>query len=123
MGLDGQVQNAGTSDVFDLQQGDCLDNPASTGVITDVEVLPCTQSHTAQVVGVVTVQYGSEYDELEVQTVAQDTCKKAAATAITTRDTYDLLVYYPQESSWNTGDRTAICLASSDTPLTSSVIG
>ncbi|GGT30590.1 septum formation family protein [Streptomyces chromofuscus] len=101
--------------VFSLNIGDCY-NPNSKGEGEEVlvEIVPCAEAHTAQVVGEFTIDEEKAYPgDDAVSTVADERCPAEAEKSAP--DTWALpkgvaLFYYtPTKESWATGDRAVSC--------------
>lgn len=123
-GDDGSVTAAGTSGVFSLQKGDCLQQPPTGGDdVMNVDVTPCTQAHDAQVFAIVRPQGAGAYDLAGIQSEVEGLCTEAAKTSLTTDDAFDLLYFVPAEDAWKSGLHNSVCMLASSTPLTTSVVG
>jgi len=67
----GEITEGGTTDVFTLREGDCLDDPSmlahaqgdesESGPVTEVRTLPCTEPHDFEVFRNVTLSGGDDY--------------------------------------------------------------
>jgi hypothetical protein len=121
----GQVSGAGVAQVFDLQPGDCLRDPAADGgAVSEAAVVPCTDSHLGQVVASVPLTAGS-YDTATVQAEAEKLCQAAVPDALTADAPEDLQLFtlVPDAQAWKSGDtHTASCVVVSPTALTTSVV-
>lgn len=107
----GVIVEAGDSDVFSLQVGDCFLEPDIDSV-SDIEVVPCDGEFDLQVYSAF-AQPGAEYstdDTLKAQ--ADAGCEPAFDAAIGIAFSDSVLEYrtlVPSEISWNHGDRTILC--------------
>ena len=123
--LDGSVKTAGTSDILSLQKGDCLQDPTIGKVVRQVPVLPCTQAHTAQIYDVESIADGS-YDETRVKADTEKLCTAAVRDSIDLTGpgaaSWGIAYFHPDADSWDGGMRTGVCLVTSPTPLTTSVL-
>ncbi|MGQ4384224.1 DUF4190 domain-containing protein [Streptomyces sp. SAS_270] len=101
---------------FSLDKGDCIDAPgdALEGMAYDVETVPCSGRHDAEVFANFEMDDGSYPGDNEVTDAADDKC-------YTLQDTYamdvwalpgDVDVYYftPTRQSWRLGDREVTCM-------------
>jgi hypothetical protein len=107
----GAIVEAGDSDVFSLQVGDCLLEP-DVDSVTDVEIVPCDSGFDLQIYSAY-AQPGAEYstdDTLRAQ--ADAGCEPAFDAAIGIAFSDSVLEFrslVPSEISWNHGDRTILC--------------
>jgi hypothetical protein len=116
----GEVVEAGTVDALILQLGDCLvfpsdllDEPGT--VFTDMEVVPCTELHDAQIGGEHVMDDG-DFPGLDFFQNSEDldgVCidKYIEFTKTSLTESPHLVSYfYPTEDSWLQGDRTVQCI-------------
>ena len=104
-----------SGDVNDLAVGDCIDEPADTSSITDVQHQPCNSAHDGEVYLLVIDPSSGEYpgrDHFRDIAIAQ--CLPAVATYIgvadfNTRTDIDAGYFYPITESWSKGDREVTC--------------
>ncbi|MFD8738097.1 DUF4190 domain-containing protein [Streptomyces sp. NPDC059618] len=107
---------SGSGNTFSLHKGECFDAPNGTleGVAYDVDIVPCSGKHDAEVFAEATAHDGSYPGDSAVSAEAGDMC-------YTLTDTYamdgwavpdDVDVYYftPTRQSWGTGDREITCM-------------
>src|SRR4051812_43368299 len=97
-----------------LNVGDCIDEPAGTSDITDVQHQPCNEPHDGEVFAVInhTAASGTPYPpSTEFQDLVSEECLPAleAYTARTYAEVYaaglDVSFLYPSSESWSDGDR------------------
>jgi hypothetical protein len=104
-----------SGDVGELAVGDCIDEPAQTTSVTDVQHQPCNGPHDGEVFALLTDPGSGDYpgvDHFRTMAVAQ--CVPAAAaylgiTDFATRTDIDAGYFYPTSESWATGDRGVTC--------------
>ncbi|AZZ56310.1 septum formation family protein [Rathayibacter iranicus] len=121
----GQIIKGGTTEVFQLRVGDCLNgelNETATEV-TDVPTVPCTEPHVYEVFQNLTMADAGSYPGEAVATKQAQTDCVTAFESFTGTDyldsPYDFSYYYPTQESWRSGDRTINCLISNpDGPST-----
>ncbi|PPF15437.1 MULTISPECIES: septum formation family protein [unclassified Rathayibacter] len=112
----GEITEGGTTDVFQLRVGDCLNGELSEEAteVTDVPTVPCTDPHVYEVFQNLTMADADEYPGESVATEQAETdCVTAfeSFTGIGYQDSaYDFSYYYPTAESWGTGDRTINCM-------------
>ncbi|QIS40921.1 septum formation family protein [Clavibacter capsici] len=122
----GAVTASGRTDVFDLRQGDCIEDQSlvdsvsgedTDGVaqeVTAVRTVPCSDPHDFEAYREVTLTGGSDYpgsDPVDAQ--ADDACGTAFDSFIgfDYQDSiYDYTYYQPTAEGWMTGDRIVTCL-------------
>ncbi|MFT2752717.1 septum formation family protein [Clavibacter sp. Sh2088] len=123
---EGAITASGRTGVFDLRQGDCIEDQTlvdslsgetGDGVsqeVTAVRTVPCSDPHDFEAYREVTLTGGSDYpgsDPVDAQ--ADDECGKAFDSFIDFdyKDSiYEYTYYQPTAEGWMTGDRTVTCL-------------
>ncbi|MFE7269009.1 septum formation family protein [Streptomyces sp. NPDC057623] len=112
---DGAKKVARQRSVFSLAVGDCY-NPNNKGEGEEVlvEIVPCTEAHTGQVVADFKIDEGSSYPgDDAISAIADKRCPAEAGKFAP--DTWALpkgvsIFYYtPTKESWATGDRAVTC--------------
>ncbi len=108
------LRNQLSGNVTDLQVGDCIDQPATTGTVTDVQHHPCTDAHDAEVFTLITDSTSGDYPgQTHFETIANTQCFAAASAYLGTdfnaRDDIGGGFFYPSTDSWSSGDRTVTC--------------
>ncbi len=89
-----------------LVVGSCLGQLPNDGVVDLVTVVPCDQSHVAQVVSTTQLS-GSWPGQRAVDGAVADTCRLTQA-QVQAGDR--LVTWAPTRSGWRQGDRTGLCL-------------
>ncbi|MBF4618459.1 septum formation family protein [Clavibacter sp. VKM Ac-2873] len=131
---DGSITAGGTTDVFTLRQGDCLDDAALAAVnaqdpddalpagdtdardrseVSDVSTVPCSAPHDFEVYAALTIPGGAFPGDDAVSTQADDLCGGAFGPFVgfDYQDSiYDYQGYQPTSDSWSTGDRAVTCV-------------
>ncbi|WP_328879536.1 DUF4190 domain-containing protein [Streptomyces sp. NBC_00299] len=113
-GFTGAASGEGTA--FALATGDCFNSSTGTleGETYDVDEVPCTEEHDAEVVGVVKVPDGSFPGDDELAEVADDQCYEQAGRyaldAWAVPDGVDVYYLVPTRQSWRFGDRAITCM-------------
>ncbi|SMH28397.1 Septum formation [Rathayibacter oskolensis] len=126
----GEITEGGTTDVFQLRVGDCLNDELTETAteVTDVPTVPCTEPHSYEVFQNVTMAEADAYPG-EDATVAQAETDCTAAfegfVGLSYEESqYDFSYYYPTEQSWGGGDRVINCLITDPAgPNTGSLAG
>lgn len=121
--LAGDVDAPRMVSAVQLVLGTCLDELPPDGEVSRVRAVPCADEHHAQVVG--RTDLGAD----EVWP-GQDAVDRRVARVCTpdalgpdAPEGVRLVVWAPTEASWRDGDRTGLCLASSEDPLPGDLIG
>ncbi|MDO5720550.1 MAG: septum formation family protein [Actinomycetaceae bacterium] len=117
-----------SSTVFDLETGNCLNFPDDTDInqgfeLSTVDIVECTESHQAEVVGTLRVS-DNDFPDVEkdafpgqaaLEEKANDTCLTSFNSYVGTdydSSELDLFPLTPTEESWNKADdRTIVCVA------------
>lgn len=119
----GGVREPGTVDVAALQVGDCINEPslaspdAAATDITDLQAVPCSQPHTAEVVAVDAAFFGAAGEfpgDEQISVAASDGCvaQLERYAGIDHPDgELDVIALYPTAQSWaEADDRGLACL-------------
>ncbi|WP_437386554.1 septum formation family protein [Plantibacter flavus] len=123
----GEIVGGGTTNVFTLAVGDCLNDESSSDEVSEVPTVPCTEPHTYEVYGEVTIP-GDEWpgdDALTQQ--ADDGCyaQFQPFAGIAYEDsTLDFNYYTPTQASWEEmNDRLVTCVIFDSGATTGSLAG
>ncbi|MFD1716368.1 septum formation family protein [Georgenia deserti] len=117
-----------TGNVMSLEPGDCLNADDLEGnEISDVEVLECSEEHTAEIFAQVEHE-GDEFPGNEaLQSEAQETCDAEFENYVGVpyaESEFHYTALMPSEDSWNDADdRTSLCILTVDEPVTESLEG
>ena len=120
----GQIDDPGSVSVNGLKPGDCLER-VPAGVVTAVDAVPCSNPHHAEVYATFKLTGSTYPGDQVVDTQSDSGCKSYLSVySASASDDEALTIYYfaPNSSSWRTGDRQVICVASDDTHLRSGSI-
>ena len=120
------------SSASDLAVGDCIDEPAGTTDISDIQRQPCNEPHDGEVFAVIThtAASGAPYPpSTEFQDLVSEECLPAleAYTGRSYAEVYasglDVSFLYPSSASWSDNDREVTCwlVKTDDTKMTGSV--
>jgi hypothetical protein len=102
---------SGTS-VFELDVGDCFDDPSNFEEVTNVGVVECTETHDNEVYANLTVPSGSFPGINAMQENADEMCHGDFNTYVGMAWEESELDYgwlHPTEESWDDGDRIVTC--------------
>ncbi|TDX81096.1 putative regulator of septum formation [Rathayibacter sp. PhB151] len=112
----GEIVDGGTTDVFQLRVGDCLNDELSETAteVTDVPTVPCSDAHSYEVFQNITMAEADEYPGETATTEQADSECQAAFEGFVglsyEESQYDFSYYYPTQESWDGGDRVINCL-------------
>lgn len=100
--------------VNDLKVGDCIDEPANTTSVSDVQHQPCNKPHDAEVFAVIIDTTSGDYPgDIHFSNLANSQCADAASTYLgidfNSRGDIGGGFFYPSTGSWAKGDRTVTC--------------
>jgi hypothetical protein len=133
---EGAIEEEGDVSAFDLEVGDCFEDPAGIGsetgaTVVDLGVVPCDQPHDNEVFGLVELEGGD--DEFPGDATVSEQGRAGCLAKFepyvgldyeTSTLDFDALLT-PTEETWNAGDREVVCgVYNVDlSPLTGSVKG
>lgn len=121
--LEPDVSSSTEASVGQLVVGNCLEDMSDGGSVGDVSVVPCSDDHSAQVVGSTTFTDGDFPGQSTL--VAQTTaiCSPDLVTSgDVPADDLSLVVWTPSEDSWAGDDRTGLCIAVVEGGLSGSLL-
>jgi hypothetical protein len=112
---EGRITEKGKLSVYDLRAGDCLNPPDRVdNELVKVDVLPCSDRHTQEVVAVKTIESKDYPGDDEVRKTAEQLCVKPFGDYIGV-DYIDSSLYLtyllPSLRSWDDGDKDVTCIA------------
>jgi hypothetical protein len=122
----GRVTQPGSTSVYSLRTGDCLQNPGARLGITSVTVVPCNQRHNAQVFAQFAVPGSSYPGAAALQHQAAAGCHTRIAATINgslVTSSMTLQYLFPESDSWAAGHRSITCLVvDSSADMTTSIL-
>ncbi|MCT9819366.1 septum formation family protein [Microbacterium sp. W1N] len=123
----GEVTDGGTTDVFTLAVGDCL-NDLTDAEVTEVPVVPCSEPHDSEVYFEFSLDDGEFPGATAVTDAADQGCYDAFAAFVGLAYEDSVLVfgnYVPTQESWESGnDRLVSCMIGDpEGPTTGSLAG
>lgn len=104
------VVNACTGNAFELETGQCLNEPESDEVV-NVEVVECTELHDLEVYQVADLP-DQDFDEGAIDSQSFDMCLETFDGFIGTPyidSEFEIYYLIPSEESWADGDREVVC--------------
>ena len=120
------VTACGTS-VFDLEVGQCFDDPDSFEAVADVDIVSCDQAHDNEVYAIEQISGGGNWPGQDLVADAADEACLAAFEAYVGIDylssSFEIGWLAPTSDSWADGDREVVCFLFDPTlePITGSV--
>ena len=122
----GQVTESATVDVVSVELGDCMLDSGS-GMLTDAEILPCTDRHDQEVYYEITLPEGS-FADADIEAASQECIGDAYTSFIGVGyedSTLNVTTISPTQQSWEKeDDRVVQCLVFDPAgPVTGSLAG
>lgn len=102
-----------STDIFTVSVGDCVNAGNSTGEVSEVPVVACSEPHDSEAYASVLMEDGEFPSDEAVNQRGDDECTAAFAGFVGldyAASELDFAFYYPTESSWAQGDREILCL-------------
>lgn len=101
-----------------LEVGECLSELPTEDTVITLDKVDCSEPHVGEAYATVTVEDSPTYPGVDVLMSYQEEC-----VAELPADAGDVGFYllYPIEESWDAGDRTIVCIATTDEPTTGSI--
>jgi Septum formation len=120
--LASDVDSKTTAQAQQLSAGNCLAELPSDEPVGEVTVVPCSDPHPAQVVASKTFASASFPGESNLVAKTTQMCTPALITSDIATGDLTYTVWTPSEGSWADGDRVGLCVVSSTTNLSASLI-
>jgi hypothetical protein len=106
------IGGGGTS-VFDLEVGDCFDDPTSTGEVSEVPTIDCAEPHDNEVYAAYDYDGDSFPGDDAMVAAADEGCQDRFESFVGI-GYFESALYYthlvPTQESWDSGDREIICV-------------
>lgn len=122
----GNVTEAGSESVLELQLGDCLGEMPAEGVAFSAQVVPCSKPHEGQIYAVFDMPAGKFPGDKAISTAADRGCGsrlEGVSQAAYDDDQVEIFFFIPTTLSWSQHDREIACIAQYlDEPRTGSLI-
>ncbi|MGK2880418.1 MAG: hypothetical protein ACSLE6_06355, partial [Mycobacterium sp.] len=100
--------------------GTCIEEMPTGDTVALLPKVPCEEPHEGEAFGNVTVEDSDTYPGVEVMLGYQADCESQIDVS-TLNGEYGLYLLYPTEETWDQGDRTIVCIATTDEPRTGSI--
>lgn len=103
----------GQTSVFDIDAGDCFDDPSAFDEVSSVEVIDCAEPHDNEVYALFNYTGSSVYPgDAEIESAANQGCIDRFEDFVGI-DYFDSEIwvgaFWPSPDSWEDGDREVIC--------------
>ncbi len=116
----GRVTESGSESVFDLREGDCLNDLEEAEAELSVDVTPCGEPHDAEVVSEFILTESTWPGLAFVGRQAERRCPKeveSASAGAPRPDEIETFYFHPTEESWDqNNDRAVLCVATFPSP-------
>lgn len=126
----GGTEVSGTGDqtnVFTIKVGDCLNDGAVSGEVSEVPTIDCAQPHDSEAYASVMVAEGDYPGEDAIFAEADASCASTFETYVGlpyADSKFEISYYFPTEATWADGDREILCVAYDPAgPITGSIQG
>jgi hypothetical protein len=119
------VVGSGTVGANEVKAGDCLKELPASGLVLTVDTVPCGEPHKGEIFSMMTMPDGDFPGQFAIQEYQNKCAPELAKYSPDTSGDPEvgLFVLYPSEDSWGEGDRTVICIATTNDARTGSVGG
>lgn len=120
----GALTDGGNIFVEDLRAGDCANDLGEDEDVYTVDVVPCAEPHTGEVIALVTITDSSFPGDDVLSDYAEEDCVdelEAASPRAFDDESYSIYWIQPSEETWADGDRTLICMVTTEDTRTGSV--
>jgi len=101
-----------SGNVFDLEVGQCFDDPDSFSEVSNVEIVDCDEPHDNEVYHLFDLADGDYPGQSTVETQAAEGCLEAFEPFVD-RDyatsQLDVRYLFPTSETWDNGDREIVC--------------
>jgi len=114
--------------VFDLEVGQCFDDPNSFDEVSDVPIVECVEPHDNEIYEVFDLPDGDYPGIDSVEETSQQACLASFEVFVGSdyaTSALDIGYLYPTSETWRSGDREVVCMVYdlSGSKLTSTVRG
>ena len=104
-------------DVFSIEVGDCLNDADTSGEVSAVPIVECSEPHDSEAYDAGDLDDGDFPGDDAIGEAAELLCGPSFTTFIGLgyeESLYDYSYYFPTEESWAAGDREVLCVAFAD---------
>lgn len=103
-----------------MEVGDCIEEIPTADEVYTLPKVDCSEPHTGEVFATVTVADADTYPGVDVMMSYEDQCA-SQIDVMTLPDDASLFLLYPTQDTWDAGDRTVVCVVTTDEPTTGSL--
>ncbi|OMC38235.1 hypothetical protein A5740_27410 [Mycobacterium sp. GA-1841] len=117
------ARDRGATDASQIKSGDCLAEIPDSSRVLYVKTVSCDQPHKGEVFAVLSLPDGDFPGDTAVMKYTDKCAPALAGYAPTAHEEsgIQLFVLYPTADSWQRGDRTVTCIATSKNPRTGKI--
>lgn len=110
----------GTVSATEVKAGDCLKELPASGLVITLDTAPCTEPHTGEIFSVMEMPDGEFPGTFAIEEYKNKCAPELADYSPEASEDPDvgLFVLYPSQDSWEQGDHTVTCIATTDSPRT-----
>lgn len=104
-------------DVFSIEVGDCLNDADTSGEVSTVPIVECSEPHDSEAYDAGDLDDGDFPGDDAIGQAAELLCGPSFESFIGLdydASAYDYSYYFPTEESWEAGDREVLCVAFAD---------
>jgi len=104
-------------DVFSIEVGDCLNDADTSGEVSTVPIVDCSEPHDSEAYDAGDLDDGDFPGDDAIGQAAELLCGPSFESFIGLgydASAYDYSYYFPTEASWGAGDREVLCVAFAD---------
>ena len=106
------IATACSGNVFDLEVGQCFDDPDDFGEVANVDIVDCEEPHDNEVYHLFDIPDGDYPGASAVDSEAVDGCLAAFDAYVGTEyldSRLEIRYLYPSSDTWGQGDREVVC--------------
>ena len=110
--ISGVIIGEGNVDAFEVKVGDCFDDTDSSGEISSLPGVPCTENHDNEAYAVIGLTLENYPGKDAMADIAYDSCLQRFEAFVGLdyeSSTLDIFTMYPTNLSWNQNDRDVVC--------------
>jgi hypothetical protein len=110
--ISGAIVGEGIVDAFEVKVGDCFDDTDSSGEVSSLPGVPCTDNHDNEAFAVIDLTLESYPGSEAMADIAYDSCMQRFEAFVGLdyeSSTLDIYTMFPTNLSWNQNDREVVC--------------
>ncbi|MFV1989561.1 MAG: septum formation family protein [Acidimicrobiales bacterium] len=112
--VEGTITESGELDAFSIEEGDCLQNPATESEVASVSAVPCDEPHDMEAFYLFDLPDGDFPAREVIDQQTEEKCIEAFEPYVGidfASSRLDARSFEPTALSWDQGDREIVCLA------------